>query len=66
MPEERPLQWIALFARSVTEVSVDEASGLDIAFLDSASSNQKNAWFAEVQMGEQETLRFKVDTGAER
>ena len=52
------------YAKTISTVSED-ASSLDTAFLDSASTDQENAWFADVQMGEQETLKFKLDTGAE-
>ena len=52
------------FAKTVSTVS-ESGSNLETAFLDSASSDQETAWFADVQMGEQETLKFKLDTGAE-
>ena len=53
------------YAKTVAAVSTEGASNLDVAFLDSASTNQETAWFADVQIGDQETLKFKLDSGAE-
>ncbi len=55
-------------SKSVGAVEAD-SSNLDLAFLDSASSQQdsatETAWFANVQLGEADSVRFKLDTGAE-
>ena len=51
-------------AKTAAAVSTESTGNLDTAFLDSASSHQETAWFADVQMGA-ETLTFKMDTGAE-
>ena len=40
-------------------------SSLETAFLDSTTSEQEIGWFANIQIGDQETLTFKLDTGAE-
>ena len=54
------------FAKNVSTLSTEPyTSDLDTAFLDSASSGQGTAWFADVQMGESDSISFKLDTGAE-
>ena len=38
---------------------------MDTTFLDAASTEQKAACFADIQFSDQETLKFKLDTGAD-
>ena len=52
------------FAKTVSPLTEQEGH-LETAFLDAASTSQQVAWFADIQLGDQETLTFKVDTGAE-
>ena len=52
-------------SKSVTPLTSESQGNLDTTFLDTASTEQKLAWFADIQLSDQETLKFKLDTGAE-
>ena len=52
-------------SKTVAPVTVEGQSNLESTFLDAASTPKGTAWFADIQLSDQETLTFKLDTGAE-
>ena len=52
-------------SKTVAQLAHGNQNNLDTAFLDKASTSQNAAWFEDIQLCDQETLTFKLDTGAE-
>ena len=57
-------------SKTVAPVTSEAQSNLESTFLDAASTDaasreQKTAWFSDIQLSDQDTLTFKLDTGAE-